>query len=102
MKSIVRKSDDCVTVSTEEAASPKSDKSRKIFLGISQYKFKSRFWFNSNLYKEFEFFDLDLVDFGGVAFSVETVLQKSPVYVGCVYIYIHVYVYIYIISRGDQ
>jgi len=44
------------------------------FLGISQYKSRLRFWFNSDLYRqEFEF--LDLEDFRGVAFAVETVVS---------------------------
>jgi len=42
------------------------------FLGISQYKFKLRLWFNLNLYREM--WVSGYGGFRGVAFSVETVI----------------------------
>ena len=40
---------------------------------ILRYRFRLRFLFNLNLYEESEI--VDLVDFGGVAFSVESVTR---------------------------
>ena len=79
-------------VSTENATSPKYTRSKKLgflgtlqykfkwkfwsnklwFLGTSQYKFKFEFWLKLSVYDELAL--LDLVDFGGVAFSVESVI----------------------------
>jgi len=41
---------------------------------ILPYRFRLRFLFNLNLYEESEI--VDLVDFGGVAFSVESVTRE--------------------------
>jgi len=49
------------------------------YLGTSLYKFKLRFGIHLGLISESickeEFQDLDLADFGGVAFSVDSVIQ---------------------------
>ena len=60
-------------VSTENATPPKSAKSRiSNFRVQTQLKPKSEFEFVPRNTKKSEY--LDLVDFGGVAFSVETVI----------------------------
>ena len=51
-----------------------------------------RFWFNLNLYEEFEF--LDVLDFRGVAFSMESVISDiiAPmIRVSCVGVCIQVW-----------
>ena len=64
-----------MTVSTEIAAPQKSTKSRISEFSVSRDTNSNcdfiLIWSNT---EEFEF--LDLVDFGGVAFSVETVVHK--------------------------
>jgi len=60
-----------VTVSTEHATPPKSTKSRNSNFSVPiQIKSKSQFEFVLRDTEESE--SLDLVDFGGAAFSVET------------------------------
>jgi len=63
-----------MTVSTEDAATPKSNKCRNSN-SLVQIQIKSKFEFVPRDTKESEFFDL--VDFGGAAFSVETVITDA-------------------------
>jgi len=63
-----------MTVSTENNTPPKSIKSRNSKSSVRiQIKPKSKFEFVPRDTEDFEF--LDLVDFGGVAISVETVIS---------------------------
>jgi len=63
-----------MTVFTENTTPPKSIKSRNTKSSVQiQIKPKSKFEFVPRDTEDFEF--LDLVDFGGVAISVETVIS---------------------------
>ena len=65
-----------MTISTENATPPKSTKSRIFNSSVKiQIKLKSQFEFVPRDTEESEF--LNLVDFGGVAFSVEIVIIDS-------------------------
>ena len=63
-----------MTVSTENTTPPKSTRARSSNSSVQiQIKPKSHLEFVPRDSEEFEFFDL--VDFGGVVFSVETVIS---------------------------
>ena len=62
-----------MTVSTENATTPKSIKSRNSVFSISRGTSSNRDFGSLSMYTE-QFNFLDLVDFGSVAFSVETVI----------------------------
>jgi len=67
----------CKTVSTEDAAPPKYTKSRNYNSSV-RIQIKSKFESVPRDTKESEF--CDLVDFGGAAFSVETVITDAQAY----------------------
>jgi len=65
--------------STENVSSPKSTKSKNSNFSVQiQIKLKSQFEFLPRNAEESEF--LDMVDFGGVAFSVATVIMRKYIY----------------------
>jgi len=67
-----------MTVCTENATPPKSSKSRNSSSSVQiQFEPKSQFEFVTQDTEEFEF--LDLVDFGDVVFSVETVIHERSI-----------------------